>query len=370
LRIPLAKPDIGPNEIGRVVQVLESDRLALGPQISEFEQTLAEYVGVNFAVAVNGGTSALHLLMCALGIGPGDEVITTPFSFVASANCILFVGATPIFVDVDPITLCLDPEQVEKAITARTKAILAVDIFGHPADWPALERIAARHDLHLVEDSAEALGSRLGLKQCGSFGEAAIFGFYPNKVITTGEGGAVVTNDAAIAAMCRSLANQGRQTEGDLTRHVRLGFNYRMGEMAAALGVAQLARIDEFIQHRALVASWYEEALQSIEGIDAPVASVGSHVSWFSYIVRLSSDLSSPDRPAILAGLRAKGIDCRDYFTPIHLEPFYQERFGTREGTFPITESESKRTIALPFFGQLSRKEFEYVIQALEELVH
>jgi len=217
--------------------VLESDRLALGPKVTEFEQRLAEYVGVEFAVAVNGGTSALHLIMCALGIGPGDEVITTPFSFVASANCILFVGATPIFVDVDPLTLCLDPHRVEQAITPSTKAILAVDVFGHPADWPALERIAKQHDLHLIEDAAEALGSRLGPNRCGSFGEAAIFGFYPNKVITTGEGGAVLTNDRAVAEICRSLSNQGLQSEGGWTPHIRLGFNYRMNEIAAVLGI-------------------------------------------------------------------------------------------------------------------------------------
>lgn len=369
MQIPLAKPDIGSDEVNRVTQVLASDRLALGPQVSEFERKLAECVGVDFAVAVNGGTSALHLLMCALGIGPGDEVITTPFSFVASANCILYVGATPVFVDVNPVTLCLDPTQVEQAITPNTKAILAVDIFGHPADWPALEQIAARHGLHLVEDAAEALGSKLGLRRCGSFGEAAILGFYPNKVITTGEGGAVVTNDETIAAMCRSLANQGRQSEGGRTRHVRLGFNYRMGEMAAALGIAQLARIDAFIHQRTLVASWYEEALQSIEGIAAPTSSAGAQVSWFSYVVRLPGDVSQPRRDAILTGLRSKGIDCRDYFTPIHLEPFYRKQLGIPEGTFPIAESESKRTIALPFFGQLSLEEVEYVVQTLKELV-
>ena len=367
--IPLAKPDIGPEEVSGVIRVLESDRLALGPQVTEFEQRLAEYVGVKYAVAVNGGTSALHLVMCALGIGPGDEVITTPFSFVASANCILFVGATPVFVDVDPLTLCLDPNRVEQAITPSTKAILAVDIFGHPADWPALKRVAEKHNLHLIEDAAEALGSELGSKRCGSFGKAAIFGFYPNKVITTGEGGAVVTNDGAVAEICRSLSNQGRQSEGGRTQHVRLGFNYRMSEIAAVLGITQLARIDEFISRRESVACWYEDELRTVEGIATPVPNVDARVNWFSYVIRLSSHFSQDDRDAILSGLRAMGIDCRDYFTPIHLEPLYREKLGIRKGTYPITEAQSERTIALPFFSQLPQIEVKRVVRILRELV-
>jgi perosamine synthetase len=369
LSIPLAKPDIGPDEINGVIRVLESDRLALGSHVTEFEQRLAEYVGVEFAVAVNSGTSALHLVMCALGIGPGDEVITTPFSFVASANCILFVGATPVFVDVDPLTLCLDPNQVEQAITPSTKAILAVDIFGHPADWPALERIAAKHDLLLVEDAAEALGSGLELDRCGSFGQAAIFGFYPNKVITTGEGGAVVTNDRAIAEICRSLANQGRQSEGGRTRHVRLGFNFRMSEVPAVLGLTQLARIDELISRRKLVAGWYENALRTIEGIAVPISIAGAQVSWFSYVIRLSSDFSRQDRDMILTGLRASGIECRDYFAPIHLEPLYREKLGCHEGSYPIAESQSERTIALPYFSQLSQEDGQSLARVLGEMV-
>lgn len=349
--------------------MLESGRLALGPQVTEFEQRLAEYVGVEFAVAVNGGTSALHLVMCALGIGPGDEVITTPFSFVASANCILFVGATPVFVDVDPLTLCLDPNRVAEAITTRTRAILAVDLFGHPADWPALKRIAAKHDLRLVEDAAEALGSRLGPNRCGSFGEAAIFGFYPNKVITTGEGGAVVTNDRAVAEICRSLSNQGRQSEGGWTPHIRLGFNYRMNEIAAVLGITQLARIDEFVSQRKAVARWYENALQTVEGIATPISNADARVNWFSYVIRLSSEFSRRDRDMILTGLRARGIDCRDYFAPIHLQPLYGEKLGTHKGDYPIAEAQSERTIALPYFSQLSQKEVTHIAQVLGELV-
>lgn len=369
LRIPLAKPDIGPEEVSGVVRVLESGRLALGPRATVFEQGLAKYVGVKFAVAVSGGTGALHLVLCALGIGPGDEVITTPLSFVASANCILYVGATPVFTDVDPRTLCLDPGRVEQAITPRTKAILAVDLFGHPADWPALERIAAKHDLRLVEDAAEALGSELVRKRCGSFGEAAILGFYPNKVITTGEGGAVVTDNGAVASICRSLSNQGRQSEAGRTPHVRLGFNYRMDEMSAAVGVAQLARIDEFISRREAVARWYEDALRTVEGVGTPVASAGARVNWFSYVIRLSDCFSRNDRDMILHGLHERGIDCRDYFTPIHLQPFYRETFGTDVGSYPIAESQSERTIALPFFHQLAQEDVEFVARTVEQLV-
>ena len=369
MTIPLAKPDIGPDEINSVVRVLESDQLAMGPQVTAFEQRLAEYVGVKFAVAVNGGTSALHLIMCALGIGLGDEVITTPYSFVASANCILFVGATPIFVDVDPLTLCLDPDRVEQAITPNTKAILAVDIFGHPADWPALERIAKQHNLHLIEDAAEALGSGLGLDRCGSFGEAAIFGFYPNKVITTGEGGAVLTDNRAVADICRSLSNQGRQSEGGWAPHVRLGFNYRMNEIEAVLGITQLARIDDLISRRESVARWYQSALKTVEGIATPIAKADTQVSWSSYVIRLSSEFTRCDRDMLLTGLRARGIDCRDYFAPIHLQPLYREKFGSHEGTYPIAEAQSERTIALPYFSQLSQEEVEHIARVLGELV-
>lgn len=369
LRIPLAKPDIGPEEIRGVVRVLESGRLALGPRVTEFERGLAEYVGVEFAVAVSGGTGALHLALCALGIGAGDEVITTSFSFVASANCILYVGGTPVFADVDPRTLCLDPGRVEQAITPRTKAILAVDLFGHPADWPALERIAGEHDLRLVEDAAEALGSQLDRRRCGSFGEAAILGFYPNKVITTGEGGAVLTNDETIAAVCRSLSNQGRAAEAGWASRVRLGFNYRMDEMPAAVGVAQLARIDESIRRRESVTRWYEDALRTVEGVVTPASSVGARVNWLSYVVRLSDGFSRRDPDGILRGLRERGIDCRDYFAPIHLQPFYRENLGTDVGSYPIAESQSERTIALPFFAQLSQEEVQHIAGELGALL-
>ena len=367
-RIPLAHEDIGPAEIEAVTNAITS-RLALGPEAEEFERAIADYVGVGHAVAVNSGTSALHLILEALGIGEGDEVITTSFSFIASANCILFVRATPVFVDIDPVTLCIDPERVEAAITPRTKAILAVDVFGHPADWPALAAIADRHGLLLIEDSAEALGSELGGRRCGSFGRAGIFGFYPNKQITTGEGGCVVTDDARLASLCRSMANQGRGDGDDWLQHVRLGYNYRMDEMSAALGVAQLARLEEFIRARNRVAGWYAEALNGVDGVTVPTIAPGARSSWFVYVVRLGDRFSSSDRDLILSGLTDAGIGCRNYFAPIHLQPFYRERFGSGEGDLPITEHVGERTIALPFFNRLSRDEVDRVAETLRRLI-
>jgi len=369
MTIPLARPDITQQEIEAVLAVLHDSYLALGPRLSAFEQAMARSVGVCHAIATNSGTSALHLVVRALGIGPGDEVITTPFSFIASANSILFEGARPVFVDIEPDTLSIDPERIEAAITPRTKAILAVDVFGHPADWPALERIAKRHRLHLIEDSAESLGSTLDGRPCGSFGDAAIFGFYPNKQITTGEGGVVVTNDAQVAKLCRSMVNQGRGEEGGWLDHVRLGYNYRMDEMSAALGISQLERLDEIIAARSQVAGWYAASLSEAKTVVAPRVSASVGMSWFVYVVRLAEGFTGEDRDRILKGLEERGIGCRNYFAPIHLQPFYRELLGTKEGDFPITESVARRTIALPFFNRMTQNEVQTVVEALRELV-
>ena len=369
MTIPLARPDITLHEIKAVLAVLESSHLALGPRLAAFEQAVARSVEMCHAIATNSGTSALHLVIRSLGIGPGDEVITTPFSFIASANSILFEGARPVFVDIEPDTLSINPESIEAAITGHTKAILAVDVFGHPADWPALERIAKRHRLRLVEDSAESLGSTLDGRPCGSFGDAAIFGFYPNKQITTGEGGVVVTNDPEIARLCRSMVNQGRGEEGGWLDHVRLGYNYRMDEMSAALGLAQLSRIGEIMAARTRVASWYREALLKVEGVKVPSVSAGVMMSWFVYVVRLDPRFSASDRARVMKGLQNEGIECRDYFQPIHLQPFYRELLGTKEGDFPVTESIAQRTVALPFYNRLSQDDVQYVAGVLGELV-
>lgn len=365
--IPLAKPDITESEREAVQEVLKTSSLSLGPRTFMFEEEAARYADLMHGVAVNSGTSALHLILEGLGIGEGDEVVTTPFSFVASSNCILFTRATPVFVDIDSETLCIDPEAVESAITPRTKAILAVDVFGHPANWPALERIADRHGLMLIEDSAEALGSSHGGRKCGAFGHAGVFAFYPNKQITTGEGGMVVTNDDRLARLCRSMANQGRGDGDDWLCHVRLGYNYRMDELSAALGLAQLARIDEIIEARHRVAAQYTEALCEIDGVLPPRAIGNVDVSWFVYVVRLDNAFSRADRDAILQGLSARGIGCRNYFAPIHLQPFYQGKMGTREGDYPVTEAVGARTIALPFFTRLQEDQIAQVVEALRQ---
>ena len=362
--IALSGPSITRGEERAVAAVLRSRRLALGPRVAEFERKLARYTGVRHGVAVSSGTAALHLVVRALGIGPGDEVVTTPFSFVASSNCLLYEGAMPVFCDVEPDTFNIDPAAVAAAITPRTRAILAVDVFGHPADWPALRRIARRHGLALVEDSCEALGAALGRRRCGSFGDAAVFAFYPNKQLTTGEGGMIVTNRARLAGLCRSMANQGRrERSGSWLEHVRLGFNYRMSELNAALGLAQFARISTILVRRARVARWYGQELSGIPGIELPRVRPRVRMSWFVYVVRLGPD--APARACVLAGLRSRGIECSDYFRPIHLQPCYRERFGFKPGDFPVAEAVGARTVALPFHAGLGRAEVRRVADAL-----
>jgi perosamine synthetase len=364
--IPLAKPNIDEADLAAVRGVLSDPegRLALGPRLREFERALAAASGRTQAVAVNSGTSALHLIIRSLGIGPGDEVITTPFSFVASTNCILMEGATPVFVDIEPEFLCIDPDAIEASITPRTRAILAVDVFGHPADWNRLEAVAEQHGLVLIEDSAESLGSRWNGKLCGSFGRAAIFGFYPNKQITTGEGGAVVTDDEALAEMCRSMADQGRGDGGWLS-HVRLGYNYRLDEMSAALGLSQIARLGRLVANRARVAEWYLEDLNSLAEIVTPHVSANAEMSWFVFVVRLADAFDRKDRDRVLDGLRSRGIGCRNYFQPIHLQRFIRETLGTTPGQFPVTEAMGDRTIALPFFPDMTRDQVHIVVESL-----
>ena len=382
VRIPLSGVDIGRAERQAVMDVLNSRRLARGPRIAEFERSLAEYVGVRHAVAVNSGTSGLHLVVRALKLGAGDEVITTPFSFIASANCILFERARPVFADIDPNTLNIDPAEVERRITRRTRAILAVDVFGHPADWPELERIARRRGLALIEDSCEALGAGLrpeipnpksqipNPRMCGAFGDAAVFAFYPNKQITTGEGGMVVTDDRRIADACRSMANQGRRISGGAwLEHVRLGYNYRISELTAALGIAQLSRIDRILARRERVARLYSRLLAGVPQVRIPYQTPDKRVSWFVYVVRLTEDHTRKGRDRVLDWLRTRGIECSNYFRPIHLQPFYRGELGTRRGDFPVAESVGDRTIALPFHGLLTRQQVERVVTALKEVL-
>jgi len=365
-KVPLAKPDITDLERKEVLGVLQTSCLSLGPKLKEFEERIKKYVGLKHVVAVNSGTAALHLIIKALNISKGDEVITTPFSFVSSANCIIYEGAKPVFVDIKSDTLNIDSELVEGSITPRTKAILDVDVFGHPADWYKLRKIAKKHKLCLIEDSAESLGSEYMRRKCGTFADAAIFSFYPNKQITTGEGGAVVTDDAKIAEICESLRNQGREPmkkEWNWLFHPRIGYNYRMPEVCAAMGVAQLKRIREIIAKRAKVAKLYNQALKDIPGIEIPYVAPGVKMSWFVYVIKLKE---SSKRDKVLLSLKKQGIGCSNYFSPIHLQPPYKKMFGYKKGDFPITESISRRTIALPFYNNLEERDIDYVVKKLK----
>lgn len=366
MQIPLSRPDISARDIEAVTAVLETPFLSLGPKVGEFEQAMARYAGVRHAVAVNSGTSALHLIVKSLGIGPGDEVITTPFSFVASANCVLFEGAKPVFVDIDPLTLNLDVSLIESRLSPRTKAILAVDVFGHPAEWDELQRLADRHHLKLIEDSAEAIGAQYRGRQAGSFGEAALYAFYPNKQMTTGEGGVVLTSDERTAMLCRSFSNQGRGQAGQWLQHERLGYNFRLSDLHCALGISQLARLEHILLRRQRVADEYRLRLQEVRGIELPYAASHVKVSWFVYVIRLASHFTQADRDAVMARLKASGIQCSNYFAPIHLQPFYRN-MGYKPGDYPVAESTAQRTIALPFYNQITDEQLDRVAGALRQ---
>lgn len=365
-------PDLTKEDIQAVIAVLRTPYLSLGPKLGEFERAFADFVGTKEAVAVSNGTCALHLAMRALGISDGDEVITTPFSFIASANCILFERAKPVFVDILPDTLCIDPAKVEAAITPRTKAILAVDVFGYLAEWEELKALADRHSLFLIEDSCEAMGSMRGNKRAGSFADCAAFGFYPNKQMTTGEGGMLVTNRPELAKMARSLRNQGRDDEDAFLIHHRLGFNYRISDINCALGLSQLQKLPEMISRRSQVAQWYREGLADVpEDIHVPAQQEGVSVSWFVYVVRLADRYDSKDRDALIRFLKDRSIGCNVYFPCIHLQPFYREAFGFAEGDFPVTEHTAERTIALPFSSRMSAKDVAQVCETLKDrLLH
>ncbi len=369
-RIPLSKPDITEKEIKAVTEVLKTPYLSLGDKLLEFQNIIARFIGVKYAVAVNSGTSGLHLIIKTLGIKSGDEVITTPFSFIASSNCILYEGAKPVFVDIDEKTLNIDVTKIEKKITNKTKAILAVDIFSNPADWAELKKIAKKHKLFLIEDSAEALGSEYKGKKCGSFGDASIFAFYPNKQMTTGEGGMILTNNKKIADLCKSMANQGRKIDkGKWLEHIRIGYNYRLDEMSCALGIAQMKRIKEILRKRSSTALAYSRKLKDINNIEILNTKPGNKLSWFVYVIKLSKDFAGKKRNIIIKEMEKRGIKCSDYFQTIHLQPFYREIFKYKEGDFPIAEDVSKRTLALPFYNNLSEKEINFVIKNLKEVM-
>lgn len=363
--IPLSRPSISDKERDKVMQVLNSSQLALGPMLDEFEARMAALCEVEHAVAVSSGTAALHLIVRGLGIGAGDEVITTPFSFVASSNCLLYENAIPKFVDIDPNTLSFNLDQLEQAITPATRGILGIDVFGEPAPWPAITQIAKKHNLLLIDDACEAPGASINGKPIGAWGDAAAFGFYPNKQITTGEGGCITTNNAALADVCRSMCNQGRATRSRM-EHVRLGYNYRLDEMSAAIGAVQVERLPGLLAMRQRVADAYAEALAPYEGdLILPSSHLESTRSWFVYVVRLGNHFAPDARDHVLELLRAAGIGCATYFPSIHLQPYYREQFGYKPGDFPICESISTRSIAIPFYPSLLPAEIFRVAETL-----
>ena len=362
--IPLARPVLGEAEERAVIEVLRSGRLSLGPRLEEFERRFARRVGAPLASAVSSGTAGLHLALRAAGVGEADEVITSPFSFVASANAVLYERARPIFADIDPLTLNLDPQAAAAALSERTRALLPVHIFGYPADMPAFERIAEQRDLGIVEDACEALGAvHADGAAVGGRGHPAVFGFYANKQLTTGEGGMIALADSAAKLRIDSERNQGRAPDMGWLDHDRLGFNYRLSDIACALGIAQLELLDSMLAARARVAERYREALAGIEGLTLPCPDRGGdRRSWFVFVVQLPAGL---DRDGVVRALDARGIQSKPYLPAIHLMSFYRERFGHREGEFPVCEDIAARSLALPFFPELGEGEVARVSEAL-----
>jgi perosamine synthetase len=361
--IPLSSPYLDERDEELVVEVLRSGRLSLGPAIDRFEELFAEKVGAPYAAAVSSGTSGLHLLAVLAGFGEGDEVITSPYSFVASANCFVYEGATPVFADVDERTMNLDPAAVEAAITPRTKGIVAVDIFGYPCELDPLRELCERHGLVLVQDACEALGASYKGRPVGSHGTDAVFAFYPNKQITTGEGGIVTTHSEETRRALVSLRNQGRADGGGWLEHARLGFNYRIDDIRAALGIAQLEKLDTILELRRAAARRYGQLLRNVEGLDAPLEDDADHVrSWFVYVVTLER---GTDRERVIAELERQGIATSRYLPSIHLQAYMRERYGFREGLCPVSEDLSRRTLALPFFTAIEAEDQERVAEAL-----
>lgn len=380
-KIPMSSPDLTEADRQAVMDVLNTPILSLGPRVVEFEQAIAAYTGAKHAIAVNSGTAGLHLCVRAAGLSAGDLAITSPFSFVASSNALLFENVTPLFVDVDPLTGNLDPQQVADAAQnparylprrapvdlrrAALKAILPVDVFGQPAEMDKITATARQHGLTVIEDSCEALGATYQGRQAGTFGDYGVFAFYPNKQMTTGEGGIIITDDERAADLMRALRNQGRAPGDTWLSHTYLGYNYRLDEMSSALGIAQLARLEQMLTKREQVAAWYASRLAELPGVEIPlIRPATTRMSWFVYVIRLAARI---DRAALAKRLEARGVPIRPYFLPIHLQPYMVERFGYRAGDFPVTEDLGRRGVALPFSGVMSAEQVEYVCAALRD---
>jgi perosamine synthetase len=383
MQIPMSSPDITDLERQAVMKVLNTPVLSMGEHIRAFEDAFSGLTGAKHAIGVSSGTAGLHLCVRAAGIGPGDLVITTPFSFVASTNALLFEHAVPVFVDVDPRTGNIDPTLVAEAarnvekflprLSAHNshpqtlRAILPVDVFGQPADMDPIRKVAEDHGLLVLEDSCEALGAGYKGRPAGTLGDYGVFAFYPNKQMTTGEGGVVITDDAAAADLMRALRNQGRAPGDTWLQHTHLGYNYRLDEMSAALGAAQMTRLDELLDKREQVAGWYTERMSEIPGVEVPeVAPYTTRMSWFVYVIRLNVKIA---RDVLAERLAARGVPVRPYFLPIHLQPYMVERFGWREGDFPVTEDLGKRGLAVPFSGVMNEEQVEYVCRMVRELI-
>ncbi len=365
--IPLSLPYLDEREHELVNEVLGSGRLSLGPTGQRFEQMLAERVGARFAAAVSSGTAGLHLLVRSYEIGAGDEVITTPFSFAASTNCFLYEGATPVFVDIDPVTWDIDPTAIEAAITPRTKAIVAVDIFGYPCELDSIRELAARHGLAVIDDACEALGAEYKGGRVGGQGVPAVFAFYPNKQMTTGEGGIVVTDSEEQWRLIKSLSNQGRGDDGPWLEHVRLGYNYRLDDLSAALGIAQLEKLDRILELRSQVAGRYRSLLAGLDGVELACADDEEHRrSWFVFVLRLAPGI---DRERVIDYLTKEQVASSRYLPCIHLQPYMRERFGFSEGLCPKAEALSSSTVALPFYTALEAEDQERVAATLKAAI-
>jgi perosamine synthetase len=388
LTVPMSAPDLTQAERDAVKAVMLTPNLSMGQEIKGFEDAIQAYTGARFAIGVNSGTAGLHLCVRAAGVKEGDLVITTPFSFVASSNVLLFERAVPVFVDVDPCTGNLDPALVRQAAAdlvqggaparrrlprkgasekGKLKAILPVDVFGQPADMDPLRAVAQEYGLKIIEDSCEALGAQYKHRQAGRLGDYGVFAFYPNKQITTGEGGMIVTDDEAAASLMLALRNQGRAPGDTWLQHTYLGYNYRLDELSAALGRVQMSRLDELLDKRQQVAGWYAQRLPEIPGIELPqVLPATTRMSWFVYVIRFAPQIN---RDEVARQLGARGIPARPYFLPIHLQPYMAERFGFQEGDYPITEDLGRRSLAIPFSGVMAEVQVEAVCQALREVL-
>ncbi len=381
MKIPMSSPDLTDADRQAVINVINTPILSMGKYTTDFEKTFSDLTGAKHAISVNSGTAGLHLCVRAAGISAGDLVITTPFSFVASTNALLFENAIPVFVDIDPRTGNIDPKLVAEAAKniekflprkgadnhGKLKAILPVDVFGQPADMDAINAVAKEHGLTVIEDSCEALGATYKGKQAGTLSEFGIFAFYPNKQITTGEGGVIITSDEKAANFMRALRNQGRAPGDTWLQHTHLGYNYRIDEMSAAMGASQMTRLDEILSKREQVAAWYEARLSEIPGIETPfIESFTTRMSWFVYVIRFDKKIN---RDEMAKKLDARGIPVRPYFLPIHLQPYIVEKFGYQEGDYPVTEDLGKRGLAIPFSGVMTEEQVDYVCNILREEV-